>query len=86
MSGKDLLRQIFFVYRKTTGDLKKILNIKRKEDTTVNGNRITEEVLETEEDITESEEQIWEDVMSGFFPNAESEEEIEEELDNMFND
>ena len=85
MSGKDLLRQIFFVYRKTTGDLKKILNIKRKEDTTVNGNRITEEVLETEE-ITESEEQIWEDVMSGFFPNAESEEEIEEELDNMFND
>ncbi|MBR3517092.1 MAG: hypothetical protein IKO10_12355 [Lachnospiraceae bacterium] len=52
----------------------------------MNGNRITEEVLETEEDITESEEQIWEDVMSGFFPNAESEEEIEEELDNMFND
>ena len=51
----------------------------------MNGNRSTEEVLETEE-ITESEEEIWEDVMSGFFPNAESEEEIEEELDNMFND
>ena len=85
MSGKDLLRQIFFVYQKTTGDLIKILNIKRKEDTTVNGNRITEEVLETEE-ITESEEGIWEDVMSGFFPDAASEEEIEEELDNMWND
>lgn len=85
MSEKDLLRQIFFVYFKTTGDMKEILNIKGKEDTKVRGNRNTEEVLETEE-ITESEEGIWEDVMSGFFPDAASEEEIEEELDNMWND